>query len=305
MTQISFEATYDVSTLHKMKTAELKNIWMTVCSPPTVKDQLIREILFFQKKNRSEELKLQNSRKTDSSSKSDKQATKVDASFGRRSVSRLDFAVKSNHMPKKKSATERRDASKSKRTLKVSGRKSRVSEPQDIRRRKYNSVSPEKNLVFIHSSDESDKEGITNKAPLGRPQLRKPHSYHGGFIRWITGSEKVEKMSDQDIDHIDRKNVKDIERRKYQSQAALAYNSSRSRTQRVNTNRFSSVGKLNLQQRNKNTAEILDVDIQLDGLDAIPDIEKQRAREREKSTGFKIRSPSRRVLIDNFKSTAV
>jgi len=50
MTKISFEATYDLSTLHKMKIAELKDIWMKICAPLRLKGQLIRDIIFFSKK---------------------------------------------------------------------------------------------------------------------------------------------------------------------------------------------------------------------------------------------------------------
>jgi len=221
MTKICFEATYNLSTLHKMKTAELRDIWMNVCSPPTLKEQLIREILFFQKKNRSDELKLQNIKKTDSSSRSDERAAKLGVSFERRSFPHPDYVMKLRDAPKKKSATRRRSAFKIQKMMKLSGRRSRISESR-------NRVPP-------------------------RP--------------------------------------------------------------------FPSVGSSNLQQRNKNNAEILDVDILLDGLDSIADFEKQRAVKRTSSSDFNgtsssvfnrtsssvfnIKAPSPKVLIDNFENIAV
>jgi len=290
MTKICFEATYNLSTLHKMKTAELRDIWMRVCSPPTLKEQLIREILYFQKKNRSDELKLQKIGKTDSSSRSDERAKKLVASS---SMPQLDHVVKSSDALKIKSATRSRNASKIQKMMKLSGRKSRISESRNISSRKDN-----------WSADESDNESTTNKSPIGKPQWGKPHSYNSGLIRWIKGSEKVEKKSNQVFDHIDSKNQKRNEKIQRKSHGALFSNSSLSRKQRVKPRTFASVRRSNLQQRNKNNAEILDVDIQLDGLDSIPDIEKRRAIERESSTVFNIRLPSTRVRIDNFENIA-
>jgi len=76
------------------------------------------------------------------------------------------------------------------------------------------------NFALSQLSDESDKESITNKLPLC-----KPYSYSARFKRWITGSKKVEK-SDQNIDHIDLKNVQGIAKSQHHSQAALVNNSS-------------------------------------------------------------------------------
>lgn len=301
MTTISFEATYDLLALHKMKIAELKVVWMKVCSPPALKEQLIREIMFFQKKNLSDVLKIQNIRKTDATSKSDVQARKSEASSDRGYLSRFDYERKLSDPPKRKSATTRIGASKS-----ISRSKSRISESRN-RTRKYASLSPEKKSEFSKlSSDESDNENIANKPALvGGHELRNPHSYSGGFMRWITGSGKIEKKSDQDIDHIALKNGKGSAQRKHRNQLAPVNKLQTLSKQRVKPRPFASVGKLNLEHGYRRNGDSLNVDIRLDGLDSIPDIELKNKVAREDSSVFKIKAPSGRVHMDNFENTTV
>jgi len=56
MTSITFEGIYDEVMLRKMKTSDLKKIWKRLCSPPSLKEHIIQDILRYQKKNKHEKL---------------------------------------------------------------------------------------------------------------------------------------------------------------------------------------------------------------------------------------------------------
>jgi len=62
MTKISFDAAFDLETLQKKTTVQLREIWMNLCFPPSLKGHMIRDIVHFQKQHKSAILKLEDRR---------------------------------------------------------------------------------------------------------------------------------------------------------------------------------------------------------------------------------------------------
>jgi len=304
MTMISFDATYDVSTLHKMKTAELRETWMKLCSPPALKDHLIRDILYFQKKNRSDELRLQNTSSTDQST-SDFRASMPDIGLTRRTLPRLEAFHKSEEIRKRtQSSITRKGAHSKSQITKTPRRKSRMSAKHDS---KYHSSPLLENLQPSNfGSEESD---FTKR----KPQLAGgAKSYSTGFLKWITGNEKVDKKSEQGKDNIGRKKIRDKAVRQYgkkndtaKHQTSTVNNPRSVRKSRANHRPNASIRDMSLQLMSGSSAQsqqsFMNVDIHLDGLGVIADKVKINNLQPQKSSEFYIKRPSSKVRIDKFK----
>jgi len=279
MTKIFFDVAYDMETLEKKQTVELREIWKKVSSPPALRDHIIRDIIRYQKKNRSALSKKYDRRSAgniecDNKNRPEKMgkaiSMPVESPLIKRSVIQwrsqpliTKNRVSRSSLPRKKNAENYQGSQERNRDSRNRSSKPYVKPP----------------LIPDAEGDETN----VNYGKIDSQQHRKTSSFNSGFLGWITGGEKMEKKSDEDKKRMSEKVNNDATQMR-KKKISQKYSASEKPTRMYGGIKQTSAENFS------------HLDINLDGLDVI---KRKDAPEMypENSSEFHIRPPSKKVPL--------
>jgi len=182
MTTISFDAAYAAGTLQKKSSVELREIWMKVCAPPSLKAHMIRDIINFQKKHKSALMRLQDRRSVacvESEFSRNLRGRELQVRYAQSLPNERKFAKSSEIRRRRRPPITNTGSFSISRGKKTAGRKYRVRSRSQERHR--------------HNAEEYEADS----------------SQGSGFLKWIASIDKMAKKCDQYIGSMSVKNVKD------------------------------------------------------------------------------------------------